>query len=67
MINKILFWQANHDTPETVVLDRLNDWRKENPDAVILGMQWTNYAQVAICEVTFEVAEEPDDPVEETA
>ncbi len=58
MINKIRFWQTDCDNPEQAVLNRFNDWRKENPDAVILGVQWVVVERDADCHVTFEVPDE---------
>ena len=59
MINKTRFWQADCTNPEEGVVDRLNEWRDEHPEAVILGVQWSCNPTVATCDVTFEVPDEP--------
>lgn len=66
MINKTNLWQTDSDNPEQAVLNRLNDWRKENPGAVILGVQWIVGARDARCDVTFEVDDEPVDEISRT-
>lgn len=48
--------EKNRD-PEQGVLERLIEWRKKHPKAVIVGMQWHVTAQTAVCEVTFEEPE----------
>ena len=66
-ISKASFWQSDSDKPEQGALDRFDDWRKENPDAVILGVQWSHGLRAATCHVTFEVTDEPVDPDKPTA
>ncbi len=57
MILRTRFFQAKGSNPEGVVLDRLNDWRKENPNVAILGVQWTVLLTNAACDVTYETPE----------
>lgn len=57
MFGRTRLYHIDGDNPEQAVLERLEKWRKENPDAVIVGMQWSVTAQTAVCEVTFETPE----------
>lgn len=58
MFARTRLYQVDGDNPEAAVLSRLDDWRKENPDATIVGMQWDVTPQTAVCEVTYEGGEE---------
>lgn len=61
MFGRTRLYHIDGDNPEQVVLARLDEWRKENPHAVIVGMQWSVTAQTAVCEVTFETPESKAD------
>ena len=61
MFGRTRFYEVKTDEknrdPEQGVLERLAEWRKENPTAVILGMQWITTPRMAECAVTFETPE----------
>ena len=64
MIKRMRFYHSGGSNPEGGVVDRLNAWRDENPEAVILGVQWMTALPVVACDVTFETeeTEETEEP-----
>ena len=64
MFGRVKLYQVDCPEPERAVLARLDNWRKEHPNAMIVGMEWDVTPKTATCIVTYE---EPDPPEAEEA